>query len=100
MIDFFNGFCIDDTDLQEITITEVGITKTEVADFLLLYKYKSLTIYLNRPSDLVCLACQYIDLSLALFAERSNSKLNLWIKEFILAIKPLQFYDNLTDLLK
>ena len=33
MIDFFYGFCIDDTDLQEITKTEVGITKTEVADF-------------------------------------------------------------------
>ena len=27
------GFCINDTDLQEITKTEVGITKTEVADF-------------------------------------------------------------------
>ena len=36
MIDFFYGFCIDDTDLQEITKTEVGITKTEVADFWLL----------------------------------------------------------------
>ena len=50
MIDFFYGFCINDTDLQEITKTEVGITKTEVADFWLLYKNKSLTIYLNRPS--------------------------------------------------
>ena len=49
MIDFFYGFCIDDTDLQEITKTEVGITKTEVADFLLLQKNKSLTIHLNRP---------------------------------------------------
>ena len=36
MIDFFYGFCINDTDLQEITKTEVGITKTEVAFFLLL----------------------------------------------------------------
>ena len=35
-MDFFYGFCIDDTDLQEITKTEVGITKTEVADFWLL----------------------------------------------------------------
>ena len=49
--DFFYGFCINDTDLQEITKTEVGITKTEVVNSLLLYKYKSLTIYLNRPSD-------------------------------------------------
>ena len=40
MIDFFYGFCINDTDLQEITKTEVGITKTEVADFWLLYKYE------------------------------------------------------------
>ena len=30
-----------------ITKTEVGITKTEVADFFLLDEYKSLTIYLN-----------------------------------------------------
>ena len=50
VIDFFYGFCINDTDLQEITKTEVGITKAEVADFWLLYKYKSLTIYLNRPN--------------------------------------------------
>ena len=40
---------LKDIDLQEITKTEVGITKTEVTDFWLLYKYKSLTIYLNRP---------------------------------------------------
>ena len=47
VIDFFYGFCINDTDLQEITKTKVGIAKTEVADFWLLYKNKSLTIYLN-----------------------------------------------------
>ena len=29
----------------------MGITKTEVAGFWLLYKNKSLTIYLNRPND-------------------------------------------------
>ena len=51
VIDFFYGFCIfNDTDLLEITETEVGITKTGVAYFWLLYKYKSLTIYLNRPT--------------------------------------------------
>ena len=37
MIDFFYGLCINDTDVQEITKTEVGITKTEVVDFWLLY---------------------------------------------------------------
>ena len=33
----FYGFCINDTDLQNITKTEVvGLQKTEVADFWLL----------------------------------------------------------------
>ena len=34
-MDLFYGFCINDTDLQEITKTEVGITKTEVAWFFI-----------------------------------------------------------------
>ena len=38
-------------NLQETTKTEVVITKTEVANFWLLYKHKSLTICLNRPNE-------------------------------------------------
>ena len=40
VIDFFYVYCINDTDLQKITKTQVvGITKTEVADFPLSDKY-------------------------------------------------------------
>ena len=42
VIDFLYGFCINETDLQK-TKTEANwsgrITKTEVTDFWLLYKY-------------------------------------------------------------
>ena len=40
VIDFFCGCCINDTDLQKITKTEVvGLQKTEVADFSLFFFY-------------------------------------------------------------